>query len=244
MNNEADDARIEAELSSLDPGARSVLAALAVCGRASLSVEELGEVTQLSDLRLTLAELERRGLVVRDGDRFSLAPPERGPLKRLLASVDAVDRVLRALIRIAEDGRLTLDDLDAVLELTRIAAQTGRWAELLRLAEAAEATLSTTRRVEEWVEIVERRLEAARAVGDSEAAMRAEQELARLRARAGPGGGVGTTVAVLAAAAIGAVGFGVGYLIGDQSSADSDAGPRRPRRPSPRRRRRTKRLRR
>jgi hypothetical protein len=56
---------------------------------------------------------------------------------------------------------------DAVVELTRIAAETGRWAELLRLAEAAQTALSTTHRVEDWIEIVERRLEAARVVGES-----------------------------------------------------------------------------
>jgi hypothetical protein len=223
MSNEPDDARIEAELRSLDPGARNVLAVLAVCGRASLSVEELGEITEQSDLPLTLAELERRGLVIRDGDRFSLAPPEREPLKRLLASVDALDRVLRAFIRIAEDGRLTLDDLDAVVELTRIAAQTGRWKELLRLADAAEATLSTTHRVEEWIEIVERRREAARALGDGGAVRRAEQELERLGARAPAGahGGPRVALSVLAAVAIGAVGLGVGYLIGEGSSGGS-----------------------
>jgi hypothetical protein len=82
------------------------------------------------------------------------------------------------------DAALTLDDLDAVVELTRIAAQTGRWRELLRLAEAAETTLSTTHRVEEWVEIVERRREAAQALDDRDAARRAERELERLGARA------------------------------------------------------------
>ena len=86
-SNEPDDAQSEAELRSLDPGARDVLVALAVCGRASLSVEEFAEITGLSEVRLALRELERRGLVVRDGDRFSLAPPERGPLKRLLGGI-------------------------------------------------------------------------------------------------------------------------------------------------------------
>ena len=65
--------------------------------------------------------------------------------------------------------------------MTRIAAETGHWAELLELAEAAETTLSLTRRIEEWIEIVERPLHAAQAVGDRQAAVRAEQELDRLR---------------------------------------------------------------
>jgi hypothetical protein len=211
----------EAELRTLDPGARLVLGALAVVTPASLSVEELGEITEVSEAQLTLAELERRGLVVREGDRYSLAPEEQGPLKRLFASLDTVDRVLRGFIDIAEDGRLTLDDLDAVLGLTRIAAETGHWEELLRLAEAAETTLSTTRRVEDWAEIVQRRLQAAHAVGDSEAAKRAQHELDRVKSA---GGGVSTTAAVVAAAAIGAVALGAGYLVGNQSSAENDGG--------------------
>ena len=74
-------------------------------------------------------------------DRYAVAAGVQGRLRRLLASADVVDRVLRGFIVIAEDGRLTIDDLDAVLELTRLAAETGRWAELLRLAEAAESVL-------------------------------------------------------------------------------------------------------
>jgi hypothetical protein len=174
--------------------------------------------------------------VVREnGDRYAVAPAVQGRLKRVLASADVVDRVLRAFIQIAEDGRLTIDDLDAVAELTRVAAETGRWAELLRLAEAAESTLSTTRRVEAWVVIVERRLEAARVLGDTRAASRAEAELDRVARTAGvttvaypeaeessPSGGPSTALALLGAAVVGAVGIGVGYAIGDQTSEGSD----------------------
>jgi hypothetical protein len=69
--NDRDDAWVEEELRSLDPGAQDILAALAVCGRGSLSVDQLIEITGLSELPLTLAELERRSLVVRDGDRYA-----------------------------------------------------------------------------------------------------------------------------------------------------------------------------
>ena len=54
-SNEADHARIEAELRSLDPPARLVLAVLAVVVPASLSVEQLGEVTEVSEPELSLA---------------------------------------------------------------------------------------------------------------------------------------------------------------------------------------------
>ena len=195
------------ELGSLDPGAQLVLAALAVVVPASLSVEELGEITELSEAELSLDELERRGLVVRDGERYALAPAEREPLKRLLASLDTVDRVLRGFINIAEDGRLTPDDLDAVLELTRIAAATGHWAQLLRLVNAAETTLSVTRRVKEWGEILERRGEA-------------EQMLDCLKKAPGRGR-VRTRHVVFAVAAL-AVGLGGGFALGKSTAGDND----------------------
>jgi hypothetical protein len=142
----------------------------------------------------------------------------------LLASLDVTDRALRAFIRIAEDGRLTLDDLDAVLELTRIGAQAGRWKEVLRLAEAAQTTLSTTDRVEEWVEIVERRREAAQTLKDRGAERRAERELERLGARPpsviGPSPRVWPT-ALLAAAIAAVVGVAAGYVVADASSDGS-----------------------
>jgi hypothetical protein len=231
-----DEAQLTAELRALDPDARLVLGVFAVAARASLSVAELAEIAGLPDARPAVAELERRGLVVREnGDRYAVAPAVQGRLKRVLASADVVDRVLRAFIQIAEDGRLTIDDLDAVAELTRVAAETGRWAELLRLAEAAESTLSTTRRVEAWVVIVERRLEAARVLGDTRAASRAEAELDRVARTGGvttvgypeaeessPSGGPSTALALLGAAVVGAVGIGVGYAIGDQTSEGSN----------------------
>jgi hypothetical protein len=117
------------EPGSLDPAARLILATLAVVAPGSISVEELAELTEVSEAQPALAELERRGLAIREGDRFSLAPQEQ-ERKGLFASIDMVDRVLRGFIEIAEDGRLALDDLDAVLGLTRIAAETGRWTEL------------------------------------------------------------------------------------------------------------------
>jgi collagen triple helix repeat protein len=186
-NEGQDDPQLTADLRSLDRDARLVLAVLAVTGRAPVSVDEVGEIAEVSDAELALAELESRALVVRDdGDRHALPPRSRERLKQLLVAVDVVDRVLRGFIKIAEDGRLTLDDLDVIVELTRVAAETGHWAELLELVDAAETTLSTTHRVEEWAEIVERRLEAARVVGDRRATVRAEQELDRLRRMATP----------------------------------------------------------
>jgi hypothetical protein len=212
----------------LTPEERRSLGVWAVVAPASLTTGEVARLAEVPSAVRPLTDLERQGLVRRGtDDRWSLAPESASQLKRLLASIDTTDRVLPGFIGIAEDGQLTLSDLDAVVELTRIAAENGRWAELLRLAEAAENTLSTTRRVEEWVEIVERRLEAARALGDTAAAARAERELARLadeaaaRSRSGgpsPRAGLRWPLVAAAAVVVGAVGIGAGYLVAERGS--------------------------
>jgi hypothetical protein len=226
--------RLSAELSSLDADARRVAATLAVLGRAPVSVQTLGEVSRVRDARSAVEELDRRRLIARvPGDRLSVAPEVQGRLKRLLASEDEVGAVLQGLTRRAEDGRLAAGDIDAVNEATRVASETGRWPELLRLAQAAEPTLSTTNRLGEWTQIVERRLEAARALGDEAAAAHAQRELDRLAAMDAPTRVVTVTeekpapaersgmmwpLVLLVGLALAVAGAGLGYLLGNETS--------------------------
>ena len=232
-------ARLSAELSTLDANARRVLAALAVLGRAPVSVETLGEVSRVSDPRPAVEDLDRRRLITREpGDRLSVTPGVQARVKQLLATEAEVDTVLQGLIRRAEDGRLVPGDIDAVDEATRVAAETGRWAELLRLAQASEPTLAATNRLEDWTRIVERRLEAARALGDQAAAAHAQEQLNRLAAMGAPTevmgaptrvvsttetapadrGGLTWPVVLLVGLALAAAGAGLGYLISDQTA--------------------------
>jgi hypothetical protein len=233
-------ARLSGELGTLDADGRRVAATLAVLGRAPVSVETLGEVSRVRDARPAVEELDRRRLIARvPGDRLSVAPEVQGRLKRLLASEDEVGAVLQGLTRRAEDGRLAAGDIDAVNEATRVASETGRWPELLRLAQAAEPTLATTNRLEDWTQIVERRLEAARALGDQAAAAHAQEQLNRLAAMGAPTeimgaptgvvstttetapadrGGLTWPVVLLVGLALAAAGVGLGYLISDQTA--------------------------
>jgi hypothetical protein len=229
-------ARLSAELSTLDAAARRVLGVLAVVGRAPVSVETISELSGVPDARPAVEDLDRRRLIVREpGDRLSVAPAVRGRLKTLLATDDEVDAVMRGLIRRAEDGRLDPGDIDAVDEATRGASETGRWPELLRLAQASESTLAGTHRLDEWTRIVERRLEAARALGDEAAAVHAKEELDRLAVMSAPTRvmtaqtevaerpparreGTSWPLIVLVGIALAALGLGLGYLIADQTS--------------------------
>lgn len=230
-------AQLSAELGTLSGDARHVLASLAVFGRAPVSVPALAELSGIGDVRPAVQELEGRRLVRRQADDVvSLDPAVQARLKRLLATDDETDAVIAGLIHRAEDGRLEAVDVDAVDEGTRVASESGRWPQVLRLAQAAEPTLSAAQRVDPWTRIVERRLEAARALGDERAAAHARQELDRLAATgattrvmttqtevaasAQPAARDGTNwpLVVLAGIALAALGIGLGYLIGDQTA--------------------------
>jgi hypothetical protein len=217
---------VDADLASLTPPEREVLAVLAVMGDVALSPEQLAALTSVADPRPILAGLERRGFVEKEaGDRYRIAAGRRERLREAWNVVDTGDRVLRQLISIAEDGRLTWSDLDAVLGVSRWACEFGRFEELLRLVKAVQTTVDVVRRIEAWVVIVRRALQAARALGDVDAQAWAEQELAKYarldareserarRSSARRGG-----ARWLAAAGAAGVGLLVGYAIFNTSS--------------------------
>ena len=168
----------QTDIESLTPDERRVLAVLVAVGGAWVTAEQLAALSEIDDVVPVLVELERRGLVRKDErGRYAAAAGSDTRLRRALGVLDTADRVLRQLISIAEDGRLTLDDLDAVLGITAWAAQVGRLQELLQLVEAVEKTLSVSRRVEAWVPLVRRAKEAARELGDTEAEAWADEQL-------------------------------------------------------------------
>jgi hypothetical protein len=170
---------VDAELASLTPPEREVLAVLAVLGDVALSLEQLEALTSVADPRPVLAGLEQRGFVEREDGRYRIAQGRRERLREAWNVVDTGDRVLRQLISIAEDGRLTWSDLDAVLGVSRWACEFGRFEELLRLVKAVQTTVDVVRRIEAWIVIVRRAQQAARALGDVDAQAWAEQELAK-----------------------------------------------------------------
>jgi len=228
-------------LESLTPTERQVLAVLAVVGEASLSTREVAALAEVDDVEPVLDELRRRGLVRRDDEREALAPGLAAKLRHAWDLGDTTDRVLRQFISIAQDGRLTLADLPAILGLSRWAAELGRWTELLRLITLTETVLDVQQRVETWIQIVEQARVAARRLGDREAEVWAEAQLAAAgraianatRAAAvattqvtpplgGPGGPDRTALWLkrgLATLLIAGAGFGIGYVATGQASS-------------------------
>ena len=230
---------------SLTESERRVLAVLAVVGEASLTADEAAELAEVDEVRPVLDELRRRGLVRQEDDRDALAPGLGAKLRRAWDLTDTTDRVLRQVYSIAQDGRLTLDDLPAILGVSRWAAEAGRWSELLSLIRLTETALDVKQRVEVWIQIVEQARTAARKLGDIEAEAWAENQLAdagraianasaaaagAATTRIAPDGSASTerdrtrTWLKLGAATllVGGAGFGVGYVAsGDASSTGS-----------------------
>lgn len=247
VNGDNESSEQPTELASLTHDERRVLAVLVAVRGASLSDDQIASCGDVEEVMSALAALKRRGLV-REDERGRHAVPAE-VLERLRGALDVVDtadRVLRQLIAIAEDGRLTLDDLDAVLGITRWAADAGRLPELLRLVQAVEEALSFTRRVEAWLVLVRRAREAARELGDRDAEAWSDEQLRACEqssARAEPatraGQADGTAVlrrsderpprpslmriglATVAAAAAGLAGFAVASAVQDDHGGEA-----------------------
>jgi hypothetical protein len=236
--------RLPESLQSLTQAERQVLSVLAVVGQASLSPGEVAMLAEVDDARPVLDELQRRGLVRQQDDREALAAGFGAKLRRAWDLADTTDRVLRQFISIAQDGKLTLDDLPAILGISQWAAEAGRWSELLRLITLTETVLDVRQRVETWIQIVEQARMAARKLGDLDAEAWAEDQLAaasRAIANAAGAAAVATTTITplaiasthrdrtatwlklgVAALLVGGAGFGIGYAAsGGASSAQT-----------------------
>ena len=176
------------QLSALSELERDVLAALAVIDKTSLSPAQIEKLLGVADVRQAVSELERLGLLQRDeDDRVAAAAGPLARLSKLLNLVDTGDRLVQQLISIAEDGRLTVDDLGAVLGISEWACRLGRFEQLLRLVHAVQATVDVVHRTEKWIEILGYAREAARSLGDVEAEAWVEAELRRVSRLAGTG---------------------------------------------------------
>lgn len=184
-----DDEALTEQLSALSKVERDVLAALAVVGDTALSPAQIEKLVGVAEAREAVAELERRGLLLRDeDDRVAAAPGLRERLSKLWNLADTGDRLIQQLISIAEDGRLSIDDLDAVLGISEWACRLGRFEQLLRLVHAVQTTRDVVQRTQKWIEILGYAREAARSLDDVQAEAWVEAELRRVSRLSRAGG--------------------------------------------------------
>jgi hypothetical protein len=173
------------------PGAeRQILAALAVVGGASLSADELTELAGVDDVIPLVEDLERRGLVRREErKRYSVHRRVGEQIRRSDEGLAAGDRLLRNFTTLARRGALTpqraADDAQAFVGLSEWAAETRRWAGLLELVQALEASFGIAQHAQDWRTLLEHALVAARSLGDRPAEIWVLQQLATASAATG-----------------------------------------------------------
>jgi hypothetical protein len=176
-------------ITALPPAERRALAALAVVGRASLSADELTELTEVQDIASLVADLERRGLIRRDEKQRCALGRFGEEIRKTDDALTTGENLLQYMTTLAKGGQLTparlLDDTEAILGLTEWAAEWQRWERLLELVKTLQAGFGIESRIEQWLTLLDRGHRAARALGDRPSEVWALQQLAAASAIAG-----------------------------------------------------------
>src|SRR5262249_12101007 len=144
---------------------------------------------EVDDVIALVEDLERRGLVKREGARYSVVRGVGEQIRRTDEALATGDRLLANFTTLARRGSLTPqllgDDAQAILGLTEWAAQVGRWGALLELVQTLQASYGSAERAPEWRTLLEHALVAARRLGDGQAEIWALQQLATASAAMG-----------------------------------------------------------
>jgi hypothetical protein len=180
----------ETQLLGLPAAERQILAALAVVGRASLSVDELADLGVAPDVIPLLEDLERRGLVrTTERRRYAVARGIGEQLRRTDSALSAGDRLLGYFTTLGRSGALTsarLDaDADAILGLAEWAAETGRFPALLELVKTVHAGYAVAQRTGQGLTLLEHGRTAARVLRDRQSEIWSLQQMAAAAASAG-----------------------------------------------------------
>ncbi len=158
------------QVAALPLAERRVLAALAVVGRASLSADELAELTEVAEIASLVADLERRGLVTRDEKQRCALGHLGEEIRKTDDALSTGESLLQYMTTLAKGGKLTperlLDDAEAILGLTEWAAEWQRWEGLLELVKTLQAGFGIASRIEQWFTLLDRGRQAAHALGD------------------------------------------------------------------------------
>lgn len=177
-------------ITDLPEAERTVLAALAIVDRASLSADELRELAEVDDVAPLLDDLKRRGLI--EGEqkrRYSATERVGAEIRKTDDALSTGERLLQYVTTLAKGGQLTperlLDDAEAVLGLSEWAAEMQRWEGLLELVKTVQAGFEIAHRVEELLALLECGRTAARALKDWRSEVWVLQRLGATSASAG-----------------------------------------------------------
>src|SRR4051794_31064924 len=175
-------------LDVLPVGERTVLAALAIVGRASLSKEELAALVEVPDVRPLIDDLEQRGLLRRDGERrYSAVGRIGADIRKLNETIETADRLIGYVETLAHGGKLTAarlaEDAEAILGIAAWSAEVRRWQTLLEFVKTVQASFALAQRLHEQRVLLELGRTAAARLGDHAAEISFLRQLAQVADR-------------------------------------------------------------
>ncbi|MFG2940529.1 choice-of-anchor D domain-containing protein [Streptomyces sp. NPDC048282] len=154
---------------------RSALAVLALVGGVLVTGSWVGAVGDLTYAAQVLVGLHERGLAERpEPDRFGLPVCLTESYREALLGVVSIGTAVNGLadwLDNAAQGRANgvwdlLEGAEGVVGLLGFAAERQEWEAVVRLAKPAEALLFAARRWDQWRDVLEQGLDAARRTGD------------------------------------------------------------------------------
>ena len=125
----------------------------------------------MDDIAPLLADLEQRGLIGgKEQQRYSAVGRMSREIRQTDDALSTGEHLLQYMTTLAKGGQLTperlLDDAEAILGLTEWAAEMRQWKRLLELVKTLQACFELAHRVEQWLTLLHRGLDAARALND------------------------------------------------------------------------------
>jgi hypothetical protein len=223
---------------------RTILAALAIVGRASLSTDELGALVEVADVRPLVADLERRGLLrSAENRRLTIDGRLGADIRKLNETIETADRLLLYVETLARSGKLTAarleEDAEAILGIAAWSAEVQQWARVLVFVKTVQSSFALAERVHEQRVLLELGRTAAARLGDRSSEVWCLQQLMQVADHVGdvaarveysgaaealmgatgrtPPGRIALFIAALVL--VGGVGTLVGLLLGDTSGS-------------------------
>jgi hypothetical protein len=161
---------VELVLASLSGFAKEIVGILGAISGASVGAEHVAPLSGIPDAVPALKELEKRYLVESHSPRYSLVDSLGTALQSSWDLTRWRERALQYFINWAArepsaTGRVQ-GEIDSILNLHAWAADTERWRAVLDLGRAADDALLLSGRWAAWAAVLDRNLQAARAIGD------------------------------------------------------------------------------
>ena len=159
-----------ADLQSLPPADRRVMAVLAAMGDTGISPEHLEALAGEPEVISALTRLQGRGLAKTASPSFTVAERTDPEAETFLDTEAWRERILEHFIDWAEQhrddpGRI-LGSIEPILAILEWARRSGRSEEFIRLARLSEEALILGRRWATWRSLLQQQLELAGGVGD------------------------------------------------------------------------------